>query len=166
MAFDIDFEKRGLIKEHIWKFLLYPQHWNDAANQIPHNLNWNSIPFNSGQLNFVPNNKKGIYCFVLKPEFNQLFETKYLFYVGITRRNFRTRFNEYLNDLSGKGKPRMKVFSMLKLWDNYLHFYYADLTNDPDIEECEEKLLDAFVPKVNTKIASAKIKHELKYIYE
>jgi hypothetical protein len=166
MTFDIDFAHRGLIKEHVWKFLLYPEQWNDLANQIPHNLNWNAIPFNSTQLNSVPNNQKGIYCFVLKPEFTQLFETRYLFYIGLTKRNFRTRFKEYLDDLNGKGKPRMKVFSMLKLWDNYLHFYYADLTNDLHIEECEEKLLNAFVPKVNTKIPRAKVKPELKYIYE
>jgi hypothetical protein len=166
MAFDIDFAHRGLIKEHIWKFLLYPEHWNDVANQIPHNLNWNEVPFNSGQLNVVPNNQKGIYCFVLKPEYNQLFETRYLFYVGLTTRNFRTRFKEYLDDLSGKGKPRPKVYSMLKLWDNYLHFYYADLIDDLHIGECETKLLNTFVPKVNTSIPLAKIKPELKNIYE
>ena len=166
MPFDIDFANRGLIKEHIWKFLLYPAHWTAIANQIPHNLTWSVVPFNSGQLDLVPDDKKGIYCFVLKPEFNQLFETRYLFYVGQTTRNFRTRFKEYLDDLSGKGKPRMKVYSMLKLWDNYLHFYYADLTNDLHIDECEEKLLNTFVPKVNTKIPTAKIKPELKYIYE
>lgn len=166
MAFDIDFEERGLIREHIWKFLLYPQHWIDPANNIPHVLNWNEVPFGVGQLNAVPNNQKGIYCFVVKPEFNQLFETRYLFYVGITTRDFRTRFKEYLNDLAGKGKPRPKIYTMLKLWDNYLHFYYASLPNDQDIEECEDKLLNTFVPKVNTDIPKAKIKPELKNIYE
>lgn len=166
MAFDIDFEHRGFIKEHIWKFLLFPEHWNDVSNKIPYNLDWNFVPFNSGQLNSVPNNQKGVYCFVLKPEFHQLFETRYLFYVGITKRNLRIRFKEYLDDLNGKGKPRPKVYSMLKLWDNYLHFYYAILTDDSHIEECECKLLNAFVPKVNTSIPLAKIKPELKNIYE
>ncbi len=166
IPFDIDFTERGLIKEHIWKFLLYPQHWTDPVNSIPHILNWQEVPFATGQINNVPNNQKGIYCFVLKPAFNQLFETRYLFYVGITTRDFRTRFKEYLNDLQGKGKPRPKVFTMLKLWDTYLHFYYANLTNDLDIEDCEDKLLNTFVPKVNTDIPKAKIKPELKNIYE
>lgn len=166
MAFDIDFAHRGFIKEHIWKFLLYPEHWNDAANQIPHNLIWHSVPFNSSQLKYVPCNKKGIYCFVVKPEFNQLFETRYLFYVGLTTRDFQTRFKEYLDDSQGKGKPRPKIFTMLKLWENYLHFYYADLTDDIYIGECESMLLNAFVPKVNTMIPIAKIKLELKNIYE
>lgn len=166
MPFDIDFKERGLIKEHIWKFLLYPHHWNDPSNNIISTLNWKEIPFNSSQLPNVPKDKKGVYCFVLKPEYNQLFETRYLFYVGITGRNFNIRFSEYLDDLAGKGKPRPKVFTMLKLWDNYLHFYYASLDNKDEIEDCEDKLLNTFVPKVNTSIPKAKIKPELKNIYE
>ena len=166
MAFDIDFHERGFIREHICDFLLYPAHWNDVSNNITNKLKWNEVPFKATELNNVPNDKKGIYCFVLKPEFNQLFETRYLFYVGITRRDFRKRFSEYLNDLNGKGKPRPKVYSMLKLWDKYLHFYYASLSNDGHIEDCEIKLLNAFVPKVNTDIPLAKIKPELKNIYE
>lgn len=165
MAFDIDFHERGFIKEHVWDFLLYPPHWNDPNNIIHHTLNWVEVPFDVTQLTNVPDNQKGIYCFVLKPKFGQLFETRYLFYVGITRRNFRKRFREYLDDLEGKGKPRPKVFAMLKLWESYLHFYYAALGNNNHIKECEDKLLNTFVPKVNTDIPIAKIKTELKNIY-
>src|ERR1041385_2257857 len=103
-AYDIDFHERGYIKEHIWDFLLFPEHWADASNIISHTLNWNEIPFLSAQLNNVPNNQKGIYCFVVKPKFNQFFETRYLFYIGKTKRNFRIRFSEYLRDAEGKGK--------------------------------------------------------------
>lgn len=166
MPFDIDFQERGLIKVHIWNFLLYPVHWSDPNNIINHVLNWSEVPFAAAELMNVPDNQKGIYCFVLKPRFNQLFETRYLFYVGITTRNFRKRFSEYLNDLQGKGKPRSKVFTMLKLWDGYLHFYYAPLGNNLHIADCEDKLLNTFVPKVNTDIPIAKIKPELKNIYE
>jgi hypothetical protein len=129
-------------------------------------LNWNEIPFNAGNANIIPDNQKGIYCFVLKPQYNQLFETRYLFYVGQTTRNFRARFKEYLSDLAGRGKPRPKVFTMLKLWDSYLHFYYANIPDDAHINDCEEKLLNTFVPNVNTDIPIAKIKQELRNIYE
>lgn len=166
MAYDIDFEERGLIREHIWDFLLYPLHWQDPNNNIIQQLNWNEIPFTTGNRKAVPNNHKGIYCFVLKPSYNQLFETRYLFYVGKTKRNFRIRYKEYLDDLEGKGKPRPKVFTMLKLWDTYLHFFYASIVNNAMIDECEEKLLNTFVPKVNTDIPKARIKPELRNIYE
>lgn len=165
-AYDIDFHDRGYIREHIWDFLLFPEHWIDPANNITTILNWNEIPFERAQLGNVPNNEKGVYCFVVKPKFNQFFETRYLFYVGKTTRSFRVRFREYLRDSEGKGKPRPKVFTMLKLWKNYLHFYYAHLPNDTAISQNEVKLLNSFVPKVNTDIPKAKIKPELINIYE
>lgn len=166
MAFDIDFKERGFLKEHIWDFLLFPDHWNDPLNQIKTPLVWNEIPFDSVNQNLVPNNQKGVYCFVLKPVVSNLFDTRYLMYVGKTTRDFRARFKEYINEAAGKGKPRPKVFSMLKLWKNYLHFYYASIPNDSDIDECETKYLNTLVPKVNTDIPKAKIKPELKNIYE
>src|ERR1700749_4498356 len=126
MAFDIDFEERGYIKEHISQFLLFPEQWIDPLNRIGVNLTWTEIKFELAQLNNVPNNQKGIYCFVVKPVFNQFFETRYLFYVGKTNRDFRVRYKEYLDDAAGKGKPRPKVYKMLKLWKDYLHFYYAN----------------------------------------
>lgn len=116
MAFDIDFHEKGFIREHIWDFLLFPDHWKDPLNTIPFNLVWNEVHFSSTQLNNVPSNQKGIYCFVVKPNISEFFETRYLFYVGKTTRDFRTRFGEYLRDATGMGKPRHKVFTMLKLW--------------------------------------------------
>lgn len=166
MAFDIDFHDRGYMREHIWDFLLFPNHWVDPNNNIPIVLNWNEVPFDVGQINNVPNNQKGIYCFVVKPTISQMFETRYLFYVGKTTRNFRARYNEYLRDAAGKGKPRPKVFTMLKLWNGYLHFYYASIPSNINISTCEERYLNTLVPKVNTDIPKAKIKPELKNIYE
>lgn len=55
---------------------------------------------------------------------------------------------------------------MLKMWQDYLHFYYASIPNDPDIDDCEIKYLNTIVPKVNTDIPKARIKPELKNIYE
>lgn len=164
--FDIDFHDRGYIQSHIWNFLLFPNHWTDPANSIPFPLVWNSLPFDLTQLNNVPNNQKGIYCFVVQPPVSQMFETRYLFYIGKTTRDFRARFNEYLRDAAGKGKPRPKVFTMLKLWRGYLHFYYTAIPTNVNISLCEERYLNTLVPKVNTDIPIARIKPELKNIYE
>lgn len=165
MAFDIDFHERGYIKEHIREFLLFPEHWEDTANHIEVKLVWNELKFEAAQLNNVPNDKRGIYCFVVKPVFAHFFETRYLLYVGKTNRSFRIRYKDYLNDAAGIGKPRTKVYKMLKLWKDYLHFYYAHVPNGNHISSCEVKLLNTFVPKVNTDIPKAKIKPELKDIY-
>jgi hypothetical protein len=165
MPYDIDFGERGFIKEHIWEFLLKPDFWINPTQQLTVVLNWNEIQFDTANLNSVPNNQKGIYCFVVKPEFNQLFETRYLFYIGKTKRNFRKRYSEYLDDAVGKGKPRSRVFKMLKLWKDHLYFYYANVSSNSDIDDSVTKLLNTFIPKVNTLIPIATIKPELKDIY-
>lgn len=165
MAYDIDFVKKADLKLHIRKFLLYPSNWSDVTKQIPYPLKWRSYKFLKTNRNKIPN-RKGIYCFVLKPIVDNFFETNYLFYVGKTKRTLNIRYSEYLDDQNGKGKPRPKVFEMLKLYEGNLHFYFIEISNNNHIDEIEEKLLNIFVPQINVSIPEAKISPELMYIYE
>lgn len=165
MAYDIDFKEKGQLKLHIRKFLLYPPYWGDINNHYNYNLKWKSVKFNKINKAKLPN-AKGIYCFVVKPKIPNFLETRYLFYVGQTTRPFQIRYQEYLNDLAGKGKPRPKIFEMLKLYKNSLYYYYAEINQVSKIDDVEEKLLYVFVPQINTANPKAKIKPELKYIYE
>lgn len=165
MPFDIDFKKKAEIKLHIKKFLLYPPHWEDIGNHFPIPLTWNSCEFNEINQTIIPN-QSGIYCFVVNPGIPNFFQTTYLFYAGKTNRTLFTRFGEYLNDEKGKGKPRPKVFEMLKMYKGHLHFYFAEIPLKANVDICEEKLLNMFIPHVNTSIPVAIIKPELKNIYE
>lgn len=165
MAFDIDFEKRGQLKLHIRKFLLYPIYWTDINNHFNYKLNWKSIKFNKRNLRRLPD-KKGIYCFVVIPNYPNFFKNIYLFYVGQTTRTLKERFREYINDQAGKGKPRPKIFEMLSLYKDCLYFYYASINSESQIDEVEKKLLNSFVPHINTDVPIAKIKKELSNIYE
>ena len=54
----------------------------------------------------------------------------------------------------------------MKLYKTYLHFFYAELDDAKDVDSVEECLLNTLVPKVNTRIPRAKIKPELRGIYE
>ena len=164
MAFDIDFKERGLIREHIRRFLLLPDHWNDRNNQYNFPARWKCLRFLPRNKTRLPD-RKGVYCFIVKPKVPNFFETRYLFYVGQTTRPFRERFQEYLNDQEGKGKPRPKVYEMLSLYKGNLFFYYAPFNSNNRIDEVEEKLLNTFVPYINTKIPKARIKRELINIY-
>jgi len=89
-----------------------------------------------------------------------------LFYIGQTKRTLRIRYGEYLSDQRGVGKPRNKIYEMLNLYRNNIYFYYAKIANADIIEENEEKLLNTFMPAINTKIPKARILPELKNIYE
>jgi len=165
MAYDLNFAEKGELKLHIRKFLLYPKNWEDSTNHFNLALRWKNIKFNRRNKTKLPRTH-GIYCFVVKPKIPNFIETRYLFYVGQTTRPFSDRYQEYLDDQDGKGKPRPKVFEMLKLYKNSLHYYYAEINPPNQIDEIEEKLLNTFIPHVNTDIPKAKIKPELRNIYE
>lgn len=165
IPYDIDFVEEAVIKDHIKKFLLYPDFWNATDNKIPISLTWKFKKFTSGNLKRIPE-VKGIYAFVVKPEYDNFFETVYLFYAGKTVRTLRKRFEEYLDEQAGKRKPRKKVFKMLNIYKGYLFFYYAKINRRKNVSKCEEVVLNTFVPHINVAIPKAKIKHELKYIYE
>lgn len=162
---DIDFQEKGNIKLHVRKFLLYPPFWSDTNNHIHIKLHWKEIRFSSVNKNSIPE-KRGIYCFVVKPKLPSFLETKYLFYVGKTNRTLRLRFKEYLKKQSGKGKTRVKVSEMLELYKDYLYFYFAEINSGKDVDTCEEKLINTYLPHINVEIPIAKLKPELKYIYE
>jgi hypothetical protein len=163
--FDIDFSHKGELKLHIQKFLLYPKHWIDQNNEISIRLEWNKIRFTEANIKHIPENQ-GLYAFTVEPKVTNFFKTSYLFYIGETERTLKIRYKEYLDDQKGKGKPRPKIFEMLKLYKDNLYFYYTEIDESGLIAENEVKLLNTFVPHINTQIPLAKINPELKYIYE
>lgn len=163
--YDIDFKEEAVIKSHIKSFLLYPPFWHDGLNKIPIKLRWYFTKFDPRNINKVPS-QSGIYAFILKPDYKNFLETRYLFYIGKTNRTLKDRFKEYIDEKDGKRKTRKKVHKMLNQFNGYLFFYWAEITTTKNVNDCEEKLLNTFVPHVNTSIPKAKIKNELKYIYE
>lgn len=165
MIYDLDFVEEGDYLLHIKKFFLHPKSWDDPANQMPVALKWKKIKFTKKNRIKIPK-QSGIYAFVLIPKYDNFFETKYLFYAGKTNRTLNDRFGEYLREKEGKGKPRKKVFKMFKQYDGYLYFFFSEISNTSDVNLCEDLLINTFVPHINVQIAKAKIKPELKYIYE
>ncbi len=165
MAYNIDFVTKGDIVLHIRKFLLYPKHWEDPAKQITTTLVWKKVKFTKKNKVSVPN-KTGLYCFVINPSYKNFIETKYLFYIGQTQNSLNTRYQNYLDEQAGKGKPRVKIFEMLNLYQKYVDFYYVEISDLILVDSYEKILINTFVPHINTSIPEAKIKPELKYIYE
>lgn len=165
MPYDIDFVERADLKFHIKRFFLRPENWTDPANQISFPLIWKSEKFIDVNQALIPR-LKGVYAFTVNPEYIGLCETKYLFYIGKTNRTLKKRFGEYVDEGNGKGKPRFKVFEMLKQYSGHLYFNYATIATTAQVNEAEDKLINTFVPNVNVVIEIAKIKPEYRYIYE
>ncbi|WP_318641699.1 hypothetical protein [Flavobacterium ardleyense] len=165
MAYNIDFAKRGEYLIHIKKFFLYPNNWNDTTKQILIPLKWKKLKFNKVNKNKIPK-KTGLYCFIVNPKYNNFIATNYLFYIGKTNNSLFTRYGNYLDEQSGKGKPRDKVYEMLNIYKDDIYFYYTEISHKSDVDLYEETLLNVFVPHVNTSIPEAKINTALKNIYE
>lgn len=167
--FDIPFDdyksKRSELQFHIQKFLLFPERWKKEENKIDEKLNWKRYKFIERNTENI-STSSGIYCFVVIPRKENFIRLKYLLYVGQTIRPLKRRFTEYFGEKEKKGKYRQKVYEMLNTYEDDIYFFYAEIDNEDDIENCENKLLNSFVPYVNTKIPDAKIQDELKNIYE
>ncbi|MCK4408220.1 MAG: hypothetical protein KAT33_01940 [Bacteroidales bacterium] len=163
--------KRANIKSYIRRFLLFPPFWEDSNKEINLDLRWNNKAFSDSNINEI-STRNGIYCFVVEPSYsnNSIFQTRYIFYIGkASSCSLRSRFKMYLNEKQGKGigdqKPRIKVQEMLNDYEDHIYFYYAEIENKTHIKKCEDKLLNTFVPYVNTHIPEASINPELKDIY-
>lgn len=171
---DIDWQgkrtRRQAIKAHVRRFLLYPPFWKDSSKHILQNINWRRVKFTAANVHRVPT-CNGIYCFVMMPpKPNNFWNTRYLFYIGRAASvSLRSRYKSYLDEKSGIGiggqKARIKIEEMLNDFDGYMYFYYAELTDFNEIAEVEKKLLNTYMPYVNTSIPEAKISEELKHIY-
>jgi len=164
MGYNIDFNAKAQLKLHVRKFLLHPDRWKEPKYKLPIKLSWKKYKFNPKNRSKIPR-KSGIYCFVIIPNIKNLFPSIYLSYVGKTDRTLWNRYKEYLDEQNGKGKPRDKIYELLNLYKEDVYFYYAEITNSSNVEICEDNLINAFVPYVNTVIPEAKLKPEIKNFY-
>jgi hypothetical protein len=163
-------ERRRNIKDHVWRFLLFPTFWEDPLKKLPSGLVWNEILFQEDNADKIPS-KNGVYCFVVTPPANiGLFETKYLFYVGkASGTKLRVRYKNYINEMNnvgiGEQKPRIKVQEMLNQWYGHIYFYYTVLDDQKNVIDHENILLNTFMPYVNTSIPELQISEEYRHIY-
>ena len=145
--YDLDLKLAIEVKVHTVKFILDPNKWGNLT--LPVTLNWTMIPFHQNQVQNVPNDKVGVYSFIVKPDIANHTNCSYLMYVGqTTHQSFRLRYTQYLHDQRTK-KGRLYVVHMLSTWPEHLWFCYAPIQQVEYIGEIEDRLKIAYVPPVN-----------------
>ena len=133
------------------RFVLSTTLWSQYS--VPLSLQWKTVEFNRGNSLNVPNNSAGVYLFSVRVGVKGI-PGEYLIYVGKTDRNFRTRFKEYLieqDSLTG----RFVVTTALSRWRGFLWFYYAPVNDYTRIKECEDALISALIPPLNTQFPAS-----------
>ena len=126
-------------------FTLSPELWRGLALTQP--LLWTRVKFERTSAPRVPNNRIGVYSFVLEPGLAGL-DLRYLLYVGMTREHFRARFRKYLRHQTEYPTNRPRVQLMLRTWPEHLYFYYAPLADRDIVKSVEDELIIAFKPPV------------------
>lgn len=115
-------------------------------------LAWDSIPYGDAQIDQVPNDKRGIYAFVISVANDVVPPNGYVVYIGIagrkSDRNLRARYRDYLNEKKVL-KRSARIIRMIANWNEVLRFHFApvdDTVTSEELEKLEEQLSTAFLP--------------------
>lgn len=101
-------------------------------------------------------NAKGIYMFIIEPEFPFVPSVNYLVYVGrvINDNTFFKRFYEYVDSI-GNVNARRNVQLLTNLWPGKTWVYFYELTlADKRIAEIEDNIFNNICPPLNNKFRS------------
>lgn len=134
------------LQNETWRFTLSPELWENL--DLPKPLCWIRTKFDQTEGVDIPNNRIGVYAFVLEPNIAHI-GLAYLLYVGKTTQHFRTRFNKYKRDQRNPYAKRTLVRIMLNAWPGRLAFYYAPIDDPNIVKGIEDQLIAAFKPPVN-----------------
>lgn len=152
MATDQEFY--DLIKNHLRDgrilFVHSPQAWDDC--NLPVDLDWTPVSFSPANLEDVPDDQYGVYCFMLKPDFIGPPNAGYLLYVGKTEvnRRFRRRFQDYEYE-QRTSIPGRAIARALRQWAGHIWFYYAPIAQINIIKTVEDALINSCIPPCNVK---------------
>lgn len=129
--------------------ILSPGQW--CACNLPLSLQWETIRFAKENVGKVPEDRKGVYTFVIQPGIANHPAISYLLYVGkVEKQGFRNRFRQYLGErIAGEKARRVHVTEMLDKWEGYRWFCFAAVDDEGQIEAVEDALLAAYLPPVN-----------------
>ena len=122
-----------------------------GLSEHEHPLNWNSIGFGANEIDKVPDDKRGIYAFVISDQRTFLPPHGYVMYIGIAGRNsnrsLRARYEDYL--ITSQVVRRPLINALITRWCPILRFHFAPVSADissPQLKSIERRLITAFLP--------------------
>jgi hypothetical protein len=141
---DVDDAKSQLIPRAIfWK-----ERWAQFRAPPRIQWRWQSVPFDRSALRRVPNDRHGIYTFVLTPNVAAHPKNHFILYVGKAEKTtLRERFQHYFQEMQKIKRPH--ICYALNKYEGHLQFCYATIPNRSDIQAAEDALLTALMPPFN-----------------
>jgi excinuclease UvrABC nuclease subunit len=144
------------------RMLLSPAHWK--ACKLPQKLSWEWTKFTRSNSRDVPNDKSGVYSFLVQPGIADHPACSYLMYVGkAEKQSLRERFNQYFRDESDESR-RLHIHEMFRLWKGHLWFYFAPISDNTKIDAVELALIHAYLPPRNHEFKGS-IKRQIQKLF-
>lgn len=157
------------VKDNTFMFSLVPNHWEEFENFL--NItedDWEEYKYfnESGEVSEevknIPNNKGGIYLYVVKPPVPIRY-MPIIMYVGRAHnngnsQNLRKRVNNYAREAKDFYRGRKAVRSLFSKYAEYLHVMYISLDKNEDIDRLEKELISAIVPACNRELIQVSLK--------
>jgi hypothetical protein len=136
-----------LRQHNVSRIVLSPNRWATYQQNI--NFNWILIKFNKDNVNKIPDDKYGIYSFVVDPGIANHPRASSLLYIGKAQdQSLRKRITQYFHEPDNpKGRPPIQ--NMLIDWPDHLYVCFTVVDKVEEIENIEDALLNAFVPPIN-----------------
>ncbi len=147
-------------------FILSPNLMN-LGNCAINSLNWDYINFETGDKEKIPDNKRGIYAFVIRVDNNILPPHGYVMYIGIagknSNRSLRARYSDYLNEKAVL--KRENIAYMIGTWSTVLQFFFAPIEDEissKKLQKLEKQLNGSFMPPISRRDFSADLKRPMR----
>ncbi len=150
------------IARHATQMILNPNKMM-ARDFIVRNLEWGSIKFETGDIEQVPNDKRGVYGFSVQVESQVLPPHGYILYMGMaglnSSRSLRERYQDYLQPK--KVIKRGGITRVMGTWRQVLQFVFApvdDSVPTKDLQRLEIQLNTALIPPYSEKDIDAEVR--------
>ena len=147
-------------------FTLSPDLMMTEKYVIP-KLAWDSVSYGDEEIDKVPDDRRGIYAFVVCHDNDVLPRNGYVLYIGIagedSQRPLRKRYKDYLN--ARIVMKRARIMRMIGTWHNVLRFFFAPVDDDissEDLKTLELQLNTALLPPFSERDLDAAIKEKRK----
>lgn len=134
-----------------------------ANDYVVNQLSWSSVKYGEAEIQKIPDDKRGVYAFVVYQPSDVLPPHGYVLYIGIagkdSNRTLRERYRDYLN--SKKVMKRTKIAMMIGNWHEVLRFFYApvdDALSSEDLQKLELQLNTALLPPYSDRDMVAEVR--------
>ena len=112
---------------------------------------WKSIRFGKNEIQDVPNDRRGLYAFIIADQRTFLPPHGYIMYIGIagrdSDRSLRERYEDYFKQSEVEDRPAVKW--MIVTWHRILRFHFAPVSaniSSAELKAMEKRLITAFLP--------------------